>query len=103
MSSITIKNPSSHSQIPWEVQRELKGLTLPLTSPMRFAIVGPETVGAFELKRNYDAITENCYAVSRKTLLLVATNKDLHQIIAWVKETGVDMFFFTKDSCVYNP
>lgn len=103
MSSITVKNPSSHSQIPWEVQRELKGLTLSLSCPMNFTIVGPETIGAFELKRSYDSVTDSCYVVSRETMLRVATDNNRHKVIEWVKETGVDMFFFTKDSCIHNP
>jgi len=103
MSSITITNPSSHSQIPWEVQRELKGLQLPITRPMKFAVVGPETVGVFELKRSYDAVSDSCYAVSREMMLRIATNNDRHKVIAWVRETGVDTFFFTEDSCTYNP
>lgn len=103
MSSITVINPSSHSQMPWEVQRELKGLELPLASPFRFQIVGPETAGSFDIQSNYNSVADTCYAVSREMMLRVATVKDKFKLIEWVKESGVDMFFFTKDSCTYSP
>ncbi len=79
------------------------GLELPLASPLRFQIVGPETAGAFELVRVYNSHCDNCYAVSREMMLHVATVKEKLKLIEWVKETGVDMLFFTKDSCTYNP
>ncbi len=103
MSSITVINPSSHSQIPWEVQRELMGLELPLASPIRFQIVGPETAGDMELRQDYESLCETSFAVSREMMLHIATVKEKLKLIEWVKETGVDMFFFTKSSCTYNP
>ena len=103
MSSITVTNPSSHSQMPWDVQRELKGLELPLASPMQFQVIGPETVGAFEMKRSYDSVVDRCYAVSREMMLHIATVNEKLKLIVWVKESGADMFLFTADSCTYNP
>jgi hypothetical protein len=103
MSSITVINPSSHSYIPFEVQRELIGLELSLASPLKFQIVGPETAGDMDLRQDYESLCETSFAVSRAMMLHVATIKDRQQLIKWVKDTGVDMFFFTKHSCTYNP
>ncbi len=86
-----------------ELQRAGITPSLIVASPIRFQIVGPETAGDMELRQDYESLCETSFAVSREMMLHIATVKEKLKLIEWVKETGVDMFFFTKSSCTYNP
>lgn len=104
MSTIILKDLSSHMQMPPEVADQFRGLEVTLATAPSIGVIGQPTVGSTEALAAYEALQfEYGYLVSSVALYHAAKIAQRKQAAEWVLKQTDDFFCILKGCCEYQP